>query len=107
MHAHAIIVTSLIIVLSSWNNYHTASSVEAAGLLGSFGSFANKTKEITNLTVETGKALAKNVPDYVPTFDELLDFTKQSLAGLPFEAAASIINKICKESCFKFNFLAL
>lgn len=94
MHAHVIIITSLIVILSSWNNYHT--SVEA-GLFGPFDSIANKTKEITNLTVETGKALAKNAPDYVPSFDELLDFTKQSIAGLPFEAAASIINKICKK----------
>ncbi|XP_063704253.1 vitellogenin-3-like [Culicoides brevitarsis] len=64
-----------------------------AGIFGE--SFLNKTKEISNLTVETSKALAKNAPNYVPTFDELLDFTKQSIAGLPFEAAASIINKIC------------
>lgn len=91
MHAHAIFITSLIVMLSSWNNYHT--SVEA----GFFDSFANKTKEITNLTVETGKAIAKKAPDYIPTGDELLDFTKQSIAGLPFEVAASIINKICKQ----------
>lgn len=95
MHAHAIAVTSFILVLSSWNTYH--SSVEA-GIFGPFDSFTNKTKEITNLTVETGKALATNAGDYVPTFDELLDYTKQSIAGLPFQAAASIINKICKRT---------
>lgn len=100
MHAHAVTIAIFIVVLSSWNNPY--SSVEA----GLFGSFSNKTKEITNLTVETGKALAKNAPDYVPSFDELLDFTKQSLAGLPFEAAASIINKICK-STFKSFFLSV
>lgn len=92
MHAHAIAVTSFILVLSSYDTYH--SSVEA----GIFDSFKDKTKEITNLTVETGKALATNAGDYVPTFDELLDYTKQSIAGLPFQAAASIINKICKRT---------
>ncbi|XP_063706112.1 vitellogenin-3-like [Culicoides brevitarsis] len=66
-----------------------------AGFFGPLETLRNKTKEISNLTVETGKALAQNVPNYVPTFDELFDFTKQSIAGLPFEAAVSVINRIC------------
>uniref|UniRef100_A0A336LE83 CSON009080 protein n=1 Tax=Culicoides sonorensis TaxID=179676 RepID=A0A336LE83_CULSO len=92
MHAHTFLIT-LFILMVSWNNYYSSNTaVEAAGF---FEKFTNKTKEITNLTVETGKALAEKAPDYVPTFDELLDFTKQSIAGLPLEVAASIINKIC------------
>lgn len=60
-----------------------------------FGDFLNKTKEIAQVAKDTGEALAKKAPELIPSADDLLDFSKQTLAGLPFEAGVALINKIC------------
>jgi hypothetical protein len=54
--------------------------------------------------VNIGTAVAKKIPDIIPTPDEILEFSKQSIAGLPFEVAASAINKLCKFEKKKFYF---
>jgi hypothetical protein len=46
--------------------------------------------------VNIAGAVAKKIPDIIPTPDEILEFGKQSIAGLPFEVAASAINKLCE-----------
>lgn len=85
---YILIITSLAVLTFS-SNYNEVQSL-------SFGSIFNKTKEITNLTIESGVAIGKSIPEYIPSGDELLDLSKQAFAGLPFEAASSVINKICK-----------
>lgn len=61
-----------------------------------FGDFINKTKEIAQVAKDTGEAIVKTAPDLIPSTNDLLDFSKQTFAGLPFEAAVAVINKICK-----------
>jgi hypothetical protein len=46
--------------------------------------------------VNIAGAVAKKIPDIIPTPEEILEFGKQSIAGLPFEVAASAINKLCE-----------
>lgn len=66
----------------------------------SFTDFLNKTKEIAQVAKDTGEAIVKRGPDLIPSADDLLDYSKQTFAGLPFELAVSVINKICK---YKFS----
>lgn len=46
--------------------------------------------------INIGSAVSKKIPDLIPSPEEILEFGKQSIAGLPFEVAASAVNKLCK-----------
>lgn len=59
------------------------------------GDIFNKTKNIAEVAKNTGEALVKKAPELIPSTDDLLDFSKQAFAGLPFQAGVSVINKIC------------
>lgn len=61
-----------------------------------FGDFINKTKEIAQVAKDTGEAIIEKTPDLIPSADDLLNYSKQTFAGLPFELAVSVVNKICK-----------
>lgn len=61
-----------------------------------FGDFINKTKDIAQVAKDTGEAIIQKAPDLIPSTSDLLDYSKQTFAGLPFEIAVSVINKICK-----------
>ncbi len=42
--------------------------------------------------------IAKQIPDSIPSVDNILSFGKNALAGVPFQVAFDLINKACKFS---------
>jgi hypothetical protein len=60
------------------------------------GNFGKAISDHFGASVNIGKAIANSIPDIVPSLNELLDFGKQKIAGLPFKLAASAIHRICE-----------
>lgn len=60
-----------------------------------FGDLAKKTSDVAKVAVKTTKTLVEKAPEIFSP-DQLLEFSKQSIAGVPLEALAATINKICK-----------
>lgn len=60
------------------------------------GGFLDKGKDLAVLAKDVTVGVAEKIPDAIPSFDDIVDFSKQTFAGLPFQAALSAFNKICK-----------
>ncbi|EDS44107.1 vitellogenin [Culex quinquefasciatus] len=59
-----------------------------------FGDLAKKTGDVAKVAVKTTKTLVEKAPEIFSP-EQLLEFGKQSIAGVPLEALAATINKIC------------
>ncbi|XP_055628001.1 vitellogenin-1-like isoform X2 [Toxorhynchites rutilus septentrionalis] len=59
-----------------------------------FGDLAKKTSDIAKVATKTTKSVVEKAPEIFSP-EQLLDFGKQSIAGVPLEALAATINKIC------------
>lgn len=59
-----------------------------------FSSFAKSTGDVAKVAGKTVKAVAEKVPEIFSP-EQLLEFGKQSIAGVPLEALAAALNKIC------------
>lgn len=55
----------------------------------------NRGKDTAVLVGDIAKGIVEKAPDYIPTPDDIFDFSKQTFAGLPFQAALSAFNKVC------------
>lgn len=58
------------------------------------GGLFQKTGEVAKVAAKTAKGLAENIPAIFSP-EQLLEFSKQSIIGLPAEAIAATINQIC------------
>lgn len=63
---------------------------------GQLKDFLTKSKDTATLVGDVAKGLADKASDLVPSVDDVLDFSKQTFAGLPFQAALSAFNKVCE-----------
>lgn len=55
--------------------------------------------DIINSAADTGRGLALNLDNAIPTPDEFFNFGKNFLVGYPVERAFTAINTICKYCC--------
>lgn len=58
------------------------------------GGFFKKTGDVAKVAAKTAKGVAENIPQLFSP-EQLLEFSKQSIIGLPAEAIAATINQIC------------
>ncbi|XP_053672840.1 vitellogenin-1-like [Anopheles nili] len=59
-----------------------------------FGGLVKKTGEVAKVAAKTAKGVAESIPQIFSP-EQLLEFSKQSIIGLPAEAIAATINQIC------------
>lgn len=59
-----------------------------------FAGFAKATGDVAKVASKATKALVEKTPEIFSP-EQLLDFGKQSIAGVPLEALAATLNKIC------------
>lgn len=52
-------------------------------------------KDIAKSGVDTGKGIAKKLPDLIPSPEGIFKLGLQGLVGLPIEAFADAVNQIC------------
>lgn len=60
-----------------------------------FGGLVKKTGDVAKVAAKTAKGIAESIPQIFSP-EQLLEFSKQSIIGLPAEAIAATINQICK-----------
>uniref|UniRef100_A0A182YFM3 NEDD8-activating enzyme E1 catalytic subunit n=2 Tax=Anopheles stephensi TaxID=30069 RepID=A0A182YFM3_ANOST len=58
------------------------------------GGFFKTTSDVAKVAAKTAKGVAENIPQIFSP-EQLLEFSKQSIIGLPAEAIAATINQIC------------
>lgn len=75
----------LLVVLMTSLCYHAAFDLT---------DLAKKTGDVAKVAAKTTKALAEKAP-VIFSPEQLLEFGKQSIAGVPLEALAATINKVC------------
>lgn len=54
-------------------------------------------KDVVKSGADTGKGIAKKIPDLIPSPEALFQLTLDGLVGLPLQAFADAINQICKK----------
>uniref|UniRef100_A0A182P6A8 NEDD8-activating enzyme E1 catalytic subunit n=1 Tax=Anopheles epiroticus TaxID=199890 RepID=A0A182P6A8_9DIPT len=59
-----------------------------------FGGLVKKTGDVAKVAAKTAKGVAESIPQIFSP-EQLLEFSKQSIIGLPAEAIAATINQIC------------
>uniref|UniRef100_A0A182J5J4 NEDD8-activating enzyme E1 catalytic subunit n=1 Tax=Anopheles atroparvus TaxID=41427 RepID=A0A182J5J4_ANOAO len=79
-----------LIVLSLLACLYCAQEARAFDLGGLF----KKSGEVAKVAAKTAKGVAENIPQIFSP-EQLLEFSKQSIIGLPAEAIAATINQIC------------
>uniref|UniRef100_A0A182QP72 Lipase domain-containing protein n=1 Tax=Anopheles farauti TaxID=69004 RepID=A0A182QP72_9DIPT len=59
-----------------------------------FGGLVKTTGDVAKVAAKTAKGVAENIPQLFSP-EQLIEFSKQSIIGLPAEAIAATINQIC------------
>lgn len=65
-----------------------------------FAGLAKSTGDVAKVAGKTVKTVVEKVPEIFSP-EQLADFAKQSIAGVPLEALAATINKICEYHLFR------